>query len=204
MFLLLSIPTAFLHFCSCAIFLTTQPLPHPMSRNENGLSKERLPKNLPTVTPCPFSISSDLPSVAHLSNTLAVLSIQVLPATIRLYLHSDNNLFDWHTILFLLEALANSMNVRTSISTKQSISPYNYWCYNHRVSTWSIFRCKVYSRVSSTYNSSYYCHHFWYIPFHTKFDCIQFNKKHQHDFYSACICNLHSAFNLSSRSGFSI
>src|SRR3989338_962673 len=75
MFLLLSIPIAFLHLSSSAILLTTQPLPHPTSRNENGLSKETVFKNFITFFPCSFSISSSLPFLAHLSKVMLTESI---------------------------------------------------------------------------------------------------------------------------------
>src|SRR3989338_10568681 len=69
-FLLLSMPMAFLQLFSFAIFLITQPLPHPTSRNKNGLSKEIVSKNFITFFLCSFSINSSLPFLAHLSKVV--------------------------------------------------------------------------------------------------------------------------------------
>src|SRR3990167_7422043 len=85
MFLLLFIFIAFLQLSSSAILLTTQPLPHPTSRNENGLSKETVFKNFITFFPCSFSISSALPFLAHLSKVLLTESIILSPSLFQLY-----------------------------------------------------------------------------------------------------------------------
>ena len=74
-FLLLSMPTAFLQFSILLIFLTTHPFPHPTSKNENDSPNEIESKNFETFFPCSASISSALPFWAHLSKVSWTLSM---------------------------------------------------------------------------------------------------------------------------------
>ena len=110
--------------------------------------------------------------------------------------------FDYCTICIFIGGYFWSINAHTRNSAKQSISPHSYCSCNHRGNTWSILRCRVYHSGTSTWSSSCCSHHFCYISYNTKFGCIQFNKKHQHDFYSACIYNLRISSSLSSRRGY--
>ena len=74
-FLLLSIPIAFLHVGKSDTYLITHPFPQPTSKNEKGLSNEIFFKNFKTFIPCPFSIDSAFPFIAQSSNFLLTLSM---------------------------------------------------------------------------------------------------------------------------------